>query len=233
MDRPSQDQIRGMFDHLAGRYDLFNHFTSFGLAGRWRAQALQPLKPGMRVLDMGCGTGDLCLGAARRVGAGGEVVGLDFSEAMLTVARRRLEKEGPAAHVSFVREKAESLPIGERPYDMVVSAFVLRNLYENIRPILSGVLRSLKGGGRISFVDMTEPENAGWRFCWKAYMNSVPAFYGRMLFGRDYPRLYITESARRFLRASEFVRLLEETGFKDVRVRSFMAGMVSLYQAAK
>lgn len=233
MESPSQDQIRGMFDRLAGRYDLFNHFTSFGLAGWWRAETLRPLKPGMRVLDMGCGTGDLCLGAARRVGAEGEVVGLDFSEAMLAVARRRLEKAKVAARVSFVREKAESLPLDEKPYDRVVSAFVLRNLYENIRPILSGVRRCLKDGGEISFVDMTEPQNAWWRFWWTAYMNSVPAFYGRALFGGDYPRLYITASARRFLRASEFAKLLEETGFREVRVKSFMSGMVSLYRAVK
>ncbi|MBI2095523.1 MAG: ubiquinone/menaquinone biosynthesis methyltransferase [Candidatus Omnitrophica bacterium] len=222
-----------MFDRLAGRYDLFNHFTSFGLAGRWRALALGPLRAGMRVLDLGCGTGDLCLGAARRVGVSGEVVGLDFSEAMLAVARRRLEKERPVARVSFVREKAESLPIEEDPYDMVVSAFVLRNLYENTRPILSGVLRSLKEGGGVSFVDMTEPENAWWRFCWRAYMNSVPALYGRALFGKDYPSSYITDSAKRFLRAAKFAKLLEEMGFKNVRVRSFMGGMVSLYQAVK
>lgn len=234
-DRPSSDEIRSMFDHLAARYDLFNSLTSFGLAGGWRKQALLSLRPGMRVLDVGCGTGDLSLAAARRVGGSGEVTGLDFSEPMLAVARRRLEKEGGAlaARVKFVRDKAENLPLPEKPYDVVVSSFVLRNLYENIRPILSGIHRSLKDGGQISFLDMTDPRQAWRRFLWRVYMNSVPAFYGRVLFGRGYPPSYITDSAKRFLRASEFAGLLEEMGFKQVRTRSFMLGAISLYQAVK
>ena len=232
---PSSDEIRSMFDHLAGHYDLFNHLTSAGMAGRWRGWTLEPVRPGMRVLDLGCGTGDLSLGAARKVGDGGQVVGLDFSEPMLAVARRRLEKGNGAfaGRVRFVREKAESLPIEERPYDIVVSGFVLRNLYENIRPILSGVYRSLKDGGQISFLDMTDPEQPWKRFLWRAYMNFIPALYGRVLFGKEYPRLYITESAKRFLRAPEFVKTLEAAGFKRVRTRSFLCGVITLYQAVK
>ena len=72
IQKPSSDQIHNMFDRLAKRYDLFNHLVSMGLAGRWRKEALRPLREGMRVLDLGCGTGDLCLEASKRVGAEGE-----------------------------------------------------------------------------------------------------------------------------------------------------------------
>src|SRR5438105_213149 len=91
---PEPDSIRQIFDGMAPKYNIFNRLTSFGLDRRWRRKALEPLKKGMRVLDLGCGTGDLCLEAAKRLGHDGEVTGVDFSAKMLEVARRRYEKAG-------------------------------------------------------------------------------------------------------------------------------------------
>ena len=232
---PNSQYIRKMFDHLAARYDLFNHLTSLGLAIRWRRETLKPLKPGMRVLDLGCGTGDLALDAIKKIGASGEVVGLDFSERMLLFAKRRYDKLGLNGDHKFrlVLKKAEELPIEPEPYDLVVSGFVLRNLYENIDPILTMVYRTLKPGGVISLLDMTEPKNFFVRALWRFYMNTLVAFYGKILFGKDYPALYLTQSAQRFLRTAEFVEKLKTKGFRDVRARAFMFGMVTLYQAVK
>ena len=81
-----------MFNNLAGRYDLFNHLTSMGLATHWRKKTLKSLEPGMRVLDLGCGTGDLALDAIKKIGPSGEVIGLDFSENMLAFAQKRYKK---------------------------------------------------------------------------------------------------------------------------------------------
>ena len=232
---PDSQYIQTMFNRLAGRYDLFNHLTSLGLATRWRRKTLEPLKPGMRVLDLGCGTGDLALDAIKKIGASGEVVGLDFSEKMLSFARKRYDKLGLNGSHRFqlVLKKAEELPIEPEPYDLVVSGFVLRNLYENIALILTGVYRALKPGGAISFLDITEPENPVTRTIWRFYMNSVVALYGKILFGKDYPVFYLTDSAKRFLKARDFVEKLKAKGFKDVRVRPFMLGTVTLYQAIK
>ena len=233
--KPDSKYIQDMFDRLAERYDVFNHLTSMGLASYWRREALKPLKAGMRVLDLGCGTGDLCIDAIKKIGASGEVVGLDFSENMLQFARKRYDKLGFNGNHKFRLElkKAEELPIEKEPYDLVVSGFVLRNLYENIDLILSGVHQSLKPGGRISFLDITEPQHPAVRIMWQFYMNTVVAFYGKILFGKDYPTLYLTQSASRFLKAEEFVEKLKRVGFGDVCVRSFMFGVISLYQAVK
>ena len=232
---PNSRYIQGMFDRLAARYDTFNRLTSVGLASRWRRETLKPLRPGMRVLDLGCGTGDLALDAIRKIGGSGEVVGLDFSAQMLSIAKKRYDRLGLNGSRRFrlVLRKAEDLPIEPEPYDLVVSGFVLRNLYENIDAILAGVRQALRPGGEISFLDITEPNNPLVRSLWQCYMRTLVALYGRILFGKDYPILYLTESAKRFYRSGEFVQKLKAKGFREVSARPFMMGMVTLYRAVK
>lgn len=234
---PDSVQIRRMFDALAPRYDLFNHLMSFGLASGWRRRALEGLKPGMRVLDVGCGTGDLSLEAARMLEGAGEVTAIDFSEKMLDFARRReagqVSSGQKRAPIRWVLKKAEELPIDEGSFDLVVSGFVLRNVYENTDRILRGARDSLKTGGRISLLDFTEPPNGVMKDVWRFYMNTVAAFYGRILFGKDYPEFYLTESADRFSKPSEFERRMREAGFKEVGTSLMMFGVIVLYQGVK
>lgn len=226
---PPSTEIRQMFDRLAHRYDVFNHLTGLGLATFWRQRSLQGLKRGMKVLDVGCGTGDLALQASKIVGDSGAVTGIDFSERMLEFARLR----GKGKPIRWVAMKAEDLPLEEGHYDVVVSGFVLRNLYENITGILDGVYRSLKPGGRLSFLDFTEPRGTLLKVLWRSYMNTAAALYGKMLFGRDYPDLYLTESASRFLKPDEFKTRLAQAGFKDVSATFMLFGIVVLYRAVK
>jgi demethylmenaquinone methyltransferase/2-methoxy-6-polyprenyl-1,4-benzoquinol methylase len=232
---PTQESIRNMFDRLAPRYDLFNRLASMGLDGRWRAKTLENISSGMRVLDLGCGTGDLTLAALRKVGYEGEVVGIDFSEPMLQVARERYRKAGlnGSLRIRFEPKKAEELPIAGELFDCVVSGFVLRNIYQNIDAILEGVRRSLVPGGKIRFVDMTEPSNPVVRFFWKFYVGTCVAVYGKILFGKDYPIFYLTQSAERFFRAESFVHKLRDAGFRGARSRSFLFGVITLYQAER
>ena len=233
--KPDSDTIQNMFDRLAVRYDLFNHLTSVGLASFWRRETLAPLKPGMRGLDLGCGTGDLALEAVQRLKGSGEVVGLDFSEKMLFFAQKRYEKTGLNGRhkIRWALKKAEELPIESEPYDLVVSGFVLRNLYQNIDLILRGVYQSLKAGGQISFLDITDPQKRWVRIAWEAYMTVFAGLYGKILFGKDYPVFYLADSAKRFLNASDFIKKLEETGFQDIRTKPHLFGVITIYQGRK
>ena len=228
---PDQKTIQGMFDRLSGRYDLFNRLTSLGLDALWRQKALSVVKPGMRVLDLGCGTGDLTLAAAKRLRGRGEAIGLDFSQNMLALAQKRAENQG--LDIRFERRSAEEIPFEPKPYDAVVSGFVLRNIYENIDPILRGVYDSLRHGGAISFLDFTEPPGKTRKKFWQWYMNHIVAFYGRTLFGKDYPEFYMTDSAARFLKAPEFVKKLQTAGFENITTKKFMMGIIVLYQGNK
>jgi ubiquinone/menaquinone biosynthesis methyltransferase len=230
---PSQIFIQSMFDKLSGRYDLFNRLTSLGLDGLWRKKAVSQLKPGTRILDLGCGTGDLSLAAAHKMGYG-EITALDFSSQMLSVAEKRTaKKKYPGILFRFERRKAEEIPFEDRPYDAVISGFVLRNIYENIDNILDGVYRALKPGGKLALLDFTEPTNEAFRKTWRLYMDNVAAFYGRALFGKDFPEGYLTASAHRFPKAKEFVTKLRQAGFKEVTAESMMMGCIVLYRAER
>lgn len=231
--QPDSAYIRAMFDRMARRYDTFAALTSFGQGHRWRAQALATIGPGMRVLDLGCGTGDLALQAAARVGERGEVVGLDFSTQMLEIARQKyctLRRPGWGA-LTLRCARAEELPLEGPRFDAVVSGFVMRNLYEHIDRILEGVRDSLRPGGHVRFVDITEPQHPLLRALFRSYMLTAVGVYGAVLFGNDYPIPYLPDSAGRFLKADEFPAKLTRTGFIDVAAQPFLFGSVTLYHA--
>jgi demethylmenaquinone methyltransferase/2-methoxy-6-polyprenyl-1,4-benzoquinol methylase len=233
---PDQVYIRTMFDSFASRYDTFSWLIGLGQAGRMRRRTLRHLRPGMRVLDLAAGTGDLAVEAALRVGGAGEVVALDFSEPMLKYARRKfMERTAIAAHGAFRTEcrSAEDLPLKGEKFDSIVSGYALRNMYRNIGSILEGVYASLKPGGQIAFLDLTEPPDPLRRFLFRAYLYVFVGIYGLALFGKNYPVSYLPDSASRFFKAKDFAKLLIEAGFENVRLRPFMLGAATLYRAQR
>ena len=231
--QPSGTEIQTMFDRLAPRYDRFNKLVSLGMDRLWREEVLKNVRDGERVLDLGCGTGDLAIGAAQKMKSG-EVVGLDFSASMLEIARNRAWKRlGAGVKVSFVRGAAEELPLEGSRFDLVVSGFVLRNIYERIGRVMRGVHQTLIPGGRIAFVDFTEPPTGARKALWKTYMNTVGAAIGWSVFGKQYPSFYLTDSAKRFLKPEEFCSLLRDAGFSNIRLKRFMMGIIVLYEADK
>lgn len=233
-NQPDADYIRRMFDSFASRYDIFTFLIGFGQAARLREEVLKGVSGNMRVLDLACGTGDLAIAAAGKVGPGGESVGLDFSEKMLAIADKKHKRlDLPPENFRLVLRDAKDLPLDERPFDLIVSGFAFRNLYENIEKILDGMRRSLKTGGRIAVLDLTEPENPLLAKIFKSYLYFCVGLYGTLLFGKNYPVAYLPDSASRFFRARQFKQALEKTGFKSVRARSFFFGAVTLYEAAK
>lgn len=233
---PEPVEVRHMFDRLAGRYDLFNSLTSMGLDSVWRSEVISRVQPGDRVLDLGCGTGDLALEALGKSGPTGFVAAMDFSAEMLAIAKRRLigmNYNGAGAKILFVERSAEDLPLPTDPFDIIISGFVLRNLHACLDAALRGMYASLRPGGRLCLLDFVDPGNRWVSSAWKLYMNTVVSWYGRALFGADYPMRYMTDSAARFPRPHEFVQRLERAGFSRVQVRSRFLGMIAIYEAVK
>jgi len=213
------DGVRRMFDRIAPVYDAMNRVMTAGLDRRWRRLAVeQAVRPGDRVLDACCGTGDLAL-AARRHGAR-EVVGLDFSERMLERARRK----EPA--IEWLRGDLLALPFEDASFDAATVGFGIRNV-DDLEGGLRELRRVLRPGGRLAILEIATPRGPLAPF-YRVWFDRVVPALGRVLPGGD-AYTYLPASVRRFPPPEELARLLAENGFSEVRFRLFAGSIVALH----
>jgi demethylmenaquinone methyltransferase / 2-methoxy-6-polyprenyl-1,4-benzoquinol methylase len=220
--RLSPDAVRTMFDRIAPVYDAMNRLMTAGLDRRWRrATAEAVVRPGDRVLDACCGTGDLAL-AARR--AEGIVTGLDFSERMLERARRK------APEVEWVRGDLLQLPFPADAFDAATVGFGIRNVADLERG-LAELHRVLRPGGRLAVLEITRPQGALAAF-YRLWFDGVVPLAGKLLPGGA-AYTYLPASVRRFPGPEDLAGLLTSAGFADVRYRVFAGGIVALHTGSK
>jgi demethylmenaquinone methyltransferase/2-methoxy-6-polyprenyl-1,4-benzoquinol methylase len=213
-----------MFDDIVGRYDLLNGLLSFGLDRVWRRAAVRAVPPGPgRVLDLGCGTGDLSRLLAR---AWATPVGVDISHRMLVEASRKLGRAG-----RLVQGSAFALPFSDGTFAGVVSGFVLRNL-NDLQGAFHELARVVERGGRIGLVDIMEPRSRLVRRGFDAYFGTVAPALGGLIGKRDAYR-YLARSLGQLPPPAEVCRMLEEAGFRDVTGRPLTGGMVTLFAGTR
>ncbi len=210
--------VERMFDRIAPVYDAMNRIMTAGLDQRWRRiTARSVVHRGDRVLDAACGTGDLAI-ADRE--AGGEVTGIDFSQRMLDRAR----KKDPL--VEWVRGDILRLEFEDDSFDVVTVGFGIRNV-ENLEGGLTELRRVLSGGGRIGILEITRPRGA-LRHFYGLWFDRVVPLLGKVLPGGA-AYAYLPASVKRFPGPEELGRLLADSGFEDVRWRTFAGGIVALH----
>jgi demethylmenaquinone methyltransferase / 2-methoxy-6-polyprenyl-1,4-benzoquinol methylase len=215
------DGVQRMFDRIAPVYDAMNRVMTAGLDRRWRRITVeQVVRPGDRVLDACCGTGDLAL-VARARGAV-DVVGLDFSERMLERARAK------SAEVEWVRGDVLALPFDDASFDSVTIGFGIRNV-EDLDAGLRELRRVLRSGGRVGILEITTPRGALAPF-YRLWFDRVVPLLGRALPGGS-AYTYLPASVRRFPGPEELAVLLQAAGFAAVRFRRFAGGIVALHVA--
>jgi demethylmenaquinone methyltransferase/2-methoxy-6-polyprenyl-1,4-benzoquinol methylase len=211
--------VQRMFDRIAPVYDAMNRVMTGGLDQRWRrATVREAVRPGERVLDACCGTGDLAI-AARKAGAG-EVIGVDFSERMLERARRK------APEVEWIQADVLALPFGEASFDAAVVGFGVRNV-EDLAAGLKEFRRVLRPGGRLGILEITKPRGPLAIF-YKLWFDRIVPLLGRVLPGGA-AYTYLPASVRRFPGPEELADLLRTCGFENVRFRRFAGGIVALH----
>ena len=216
--RLAPDAVRTMFDRIAPVYDAMNHLMTAGLDRRWRRVAAEAVvRPGDRVLDACCGTGDFALADAR---AGGRVTGLDFSERMLERARAK------SSAVEWVQGDALALPFEDGSFDSATVGFGVRNL-ESLERGLAELRRVLRPGGRLGVLEITRPRGALAPFYRLWFENGVPVV-GRVVSGSS-AYTYLPASVRRFPGPDDLAVLLRSAGFGEVRYRLFAGGIVALH----
>jgi demethylmenaquinone methyltransferase/2-methoxy-6-polyprenyl-1,4-benzoquinol methylase len=227
-----------MFTAVPPRYDLVNRVVTLGLDSSWRrlaALACLREKP-RRVLDLGCGTGDLAIGIARLAGKVMAVTGLDYSLPMLVLARRKAILAGVADRVDFILGGAGSLPFPDACFDTVGISFAFRNLTYKT-PLrfshLAEVWRVLGPGGRYVIVESSQPENPVVRAFFHLYLRAFVGPVGVLLSGNRGAYRYLVGSAVRFSSPREVREMLLAAGFGEVFYRPLFFGAAGIHIAVK
>ena len=213
--------VRRMFDRIAPVYDAMNRVMTAGLDRRWRRlTANAVVRPGHRVLDACCGTGDLALEALR---AGGTVVGLDFSEPMLEQARRK------SAVVEWVRGDLTALPFEDGSFDSATVGFGIRNVPE-LEAGLRELRRVLRPGGRLAVLEITRPRGPLKPF-FRLWFDGIVPLLGKILPGGD-AYTYLPASVRRFPGPEDLAAVMRAAGFEHVEYRRLGGGIIALHVAS-
>lgn len=229
----TRDEIAGMFNRIAGRYDFLNHFLSFGTDRRWRRKAVSAiaaLTNPSTILDVATGTADLALEALSL----GEVTvtGIDISEKMLGEAGRKIAARELGHRIKLIKAAAEEIPFSDNTFDVAMAAFGVRNFSDTLGG-LTEMYRVLRPGGIIMILEFSKPRGFLFRHLYRFYFSSVLPLIGRII-SRDYPAYrYLPESVGRFPEGAAFAELLIRAGFGSPEIKRLTGGIATIYTACK
>jgi demethylmenaquinone methyltransferase/2-methoxy-6-polyprenyl-1,4-benzoquinol methylase len=219
--------VRGLFATIADRYDLITVLLSFGLDQRWKRRlvALSGARPGVRALDLACGTGDIAFQVAAK---GARTTGLDVTTRMLQLARA---KKG-GRRVSFVGGDMMALPFPDASFDLVTSGYGIRNV-PAIEPALAEIRRVLKPDGLFLSLDFNRPASLLVRWIYLGYLTLVGSILGFVLHRNPDTYRYIPESIRRYPGASRVCAIAGEQGFRRCDWLPVLGGLMAIHKAVK
>lgn len=213
-----------MFDRIAGLYDRMNSVMTAGLHHQWRRRAadLAALAPGGRALDVATGTGDLALELAGRVAPGGEVVGIDFSERMLELARAK----AAGGRVRFESGNALALTFADGEFDAATVGFGARN-FSDLERGLSEMARVVRPGGRVVVLEITTPQRPPLSTFFELWFDHAIPALGRVVDSQAYS--YLPSSVRRFPGPEELAAIMSRCGLDQIRYVLTAGGIIALH----
>jgi demethylmenaquinone methyltransferase/2-methoxy-6-polyprenyl-1,4-benzoquinol methylase len=254
-DASASQQVREMFTRIAPHYDLLNHLLSLGFDIAWRKRVARRFadllrQPGVRTLDLCCGTGDLALALAERSreqgqasdqppggksadksARGAQFVGADFAHPMLVRAREKAGITGRDA-VDFLEADALRLPFAADSFDLVTTAFGFRNL-ANYAAGLAEVRRILRPGGSLAILEFAEPEGALFGTLFRFYFHRVLPKIGGLISSNSQAYGYLPNSVARFPKPAALAELMRQAGFTEVSFEQWTSGIVALHTARR
>jgi len=222
-----EPQVEAMFDRIAGVYDLMNSLMTAGLHHRWRRRAvdLARVGPGDNVLDVASGTGDLAIELAARIGAGGSVIGSDFSELMLDRARVK------APQLDWVQANALALPYEDDLFDAVTVGFGARN-FSDLDAGLAEMVRVTRPGGRVVVLEITTPTRPPLSTFFGLWFDRLVPLIGRFAGDPD-AYSYLPSSVRRFPDARTLAQRLSAAGLNEVAYLLTAGGIIAIHSGTK
>jgi len=227
-------RVRGVFDSVAGSYDLMNDLMSAGAHRIWKrfTLALANLHAGQRALDVAGGTGDLAAGLARQVGARGLVVLTDINASMLARGRDRLIDAGLVGNVEYVQANAERLPFADGCFDCITIGFGLRNVTDKAAA-LGCMRRALRPGGQLLVLEFSHPSAPGLAPLYDAYSFRILPLLGRIVARDEASYRYLAESIRMHPNQETLLAMMREAGLEGCRYHNLSGGIVAVHRGYK
>jgi demethylmenaquinone methyltransferase/2-methoxy-6-polyprenyl-1,4-benzoquinol methylase len=241
-----KEGIRRLFNNIAGEYDKLNHILSPNIDKRWRKKAVRQIadtQEALKVLDVACGNGDFTIEIARKVGPGSTVTGIDLSEGMLEVARKKCDtvaqkqktnkrKNRQLTDIDLVQGDCEAMPYEDDTFDRIGVGFGVRN-FENLPKGLSEMFRVLKKDGKLVILELSIPSNPIIRWFYKLYFLKILPAVGGWISGNRGAYEYLPASVLQFPAPEKFMQMMTDAGFSEVQHKSFTFGICRMYIGKK
>lgn len=227
-----KEQVATMFDNIAGNYDFLNHFLSLGIDIFWRkrlVRKLQKQKP-QNILDVATGTADLAIAMMKIKPF--NVVGIDISNGMLEVGRKKIKQQDLEKTIQLQQADSEDLPFKDATFDAVTVSFGARN-FENLQKGLSEMARVLKPGGKIYILEFSKPTLFPFKQLYDFYFKFVLPLIGKLLSKDNAAYSYLPESVKAFPHGKELNSIIENCGYTNAKNYPLTMGIASIYTAQK
>lgn len=225
--------VESMFDSIAWRYDFLNHFLSFGIDRYWRRRVAGIISKKFKdpvILDVATGTGDLAIAAMRIKPS--SIKGIDISQKMLDIGKKKIEKKGFSEKIELIRGDSEMLPFIDNTFDVAMVAFGVRNFSDPVKG-LSEMKRVIRDRGMIVVLEFSRPTVFPFSSVYNFYFRNILPFFGK-LFSKDKDAYtYLPDSVMKFPDNEKFIELLVMAGFSDTRQAKLTGGIASIYTGIK
>ena len=231
--RPKHEQVEEMFDSIAPAYDFMNRAMTLGIDKLWRRKAVRMVaaRSPRRLLDVATGTADLAISLARRI-PGLEVTGIDLSEEMLAVGRRKVERAGLEGRVSLTKADCLALPFPDASFDCVTVAYGVRN-FEHLDRGYAEMARVLRPGGLLCVVELSVPASRLVLPLYRFYTRAVIPAVGRLVSGDSSAYTYLPQSVAAMPQGERMLALMREAGLESPRLLPLTFGVCTIYTACR
>lgn len=222
-------QVEEMFDSIAPAYDFMNRAMTFGIDRWWRRVAVKMVKRSKphRILDVATGTGDFAIGLYNKIKPEA-VVGIDLSQGMLDVARRKVEKRGLQDYITLQQGDCLELPFEDNEFDAVTVAFGVRN-FEHLQQGYQQMHRVLNTGGVLCVVELSTPRNRVVRWFYDLYTLHIIPWFGALKSHDKNAYRYLPQSIAAVPQGDDMLAIMQEAGFKNCKVKRMTFGTCSIY----
>ena len=232
-DKGKKEQVAGMFDQIAFRYDFLNRFLSGGIDLYWRKKAIAELKPiaPKFILDVATGTADVAIMSHKYLQPE-KIVGIDISDGMLKIGREKIAKLLLNDKIELTLGDSEAINFPEGSFDSITVAFGVRN-FENLEKGLSEMFRVLKPGGKAVILEFSKPRKFWFKGIYNFYMKFIAPKAGEWLSKNKDAYQYLNDSVNAFPEGDDFLQILNKAGFGKTYLKRLSLGICTIYAGSK